>query len=286
MKGIEEFATPGQQSTESVLLNTVQSKEVIKYLDKVSDLRSYFKKETLPAGYNSMEISIEKEEGVAVRLVGNAEIPRAENVFREVSVRTHMNATGWDISYLEALKNKGNSKYAADKQSNALRRLKLREDLDILQVFIASAYGSLAMTKDTDFDISKIRQAHGLFDENDYNLENGIKADTIFMSLKMYNILRLDPEYKIAVNEYGQVLRTGDIGTQVDGLNIIIINELGTTVILLDSTKKDALRIVENGFSLITKYSDGQHMTESTDIRHAEAPVCVERQVLFKMEVN
>ena len=52
------------------------------------------------------------------------------------------------------------------------------------------------------------------------------------------------------------------------------MNELGTDIILLDTTK-EALWLAEDQAPKVTKYRDDEHITDIVDIRHDEQPVCV-----------
>ena len=76
MQSLEHFAHAPQESDGYQRNNTTIAPEIITYLKDECDLREFFVPKPMQ-GVLSKSFRIEKEEGVAVQIAGNAEVPRA-----------------------------------------------------------------------------------------------------------------------------------------------------------------------------------------------------------------
>lgn len=262
---------------------------IIKFLEDESDLRQFFVPKKM-RGVLSKTYIVEREEGIAVQIVGNAEVPRAEDVRRRFNVELHRNATGYKITEDDKKINRDDPGWEARKMEAALRRLKKKEDKDIMDMFFASAQviTSLAATDDFDVDAISITVskmiANARLNTQGYMM---LEPDAILMPYSMFIELQRDPKFRFVPEIYQNLLIKatldgssnrgilyGDTGQVVAGLRIITVNELVNTAIIIDS-QKDAFWLCEDEEPRVNPYRDDEHESDIVDIRHDEAPVCV-----------
>lgn len=96
MEPINTFAQAPQTSEGYYNRNNAIAPEIIKYLEDHSDLRQFFTPKPMK-GVLSKTFRIEKDEGIAVQIAGNSEVPREENVRKLFTIFLHRNATGYKI---------------------------------------------------------------------------------------------------------------------------------------------------------------------------------------------
>lgn len=294
MKNIEEFAHSPQTSTGRYTNNTQIAPEIVKYLEDESDLRPFFVPKPM-TGVLSKSYRIQKDEGIAVQIAGNAEVPRAEDVERMFTVFLHRNATGYKIDDDDKKINKDDPQYESKKMTRAMERMYKKERQDMMQVFKAaplhtSTYSDTITVNDIKDAVKTMIQQTVLDGYDD------IEPTIVFMSYSTFRDLQLDPLFKYIPETFQRLLLDGKIsdsavkshlngptGQIIDGLDIHLMNELGDDVILLDTTK-EALWLNEDTEPTITAYRDDEHISDIVDIRHDQQPVCVRPECLFKIQ--
>lgn len=296
---IEDFAQAPQRDAGYYTHNNAIADEIFKFLEEESDLRQFF----VPKPMNnvlSKTYIIEHDEGIAYQVVGNAEVPRAEDVSTQFTVFLHRNATGYKIDDDQRRINSDDPGYEARKMRRAMERLLKKENKDILDVFMRGAQVVSTISASTDFDVETIADtvASMVVAARNGSRPMQIEPDTILMPYEMFVQLQKDPKFQYVPELYQNILidaklnpsgnrgmHFGETGQQVAGLRIITIPELSDTAIILDS-KKEAFWLAEDQAPKVTKYRDDEHITDIVDIRHDEQPVCVFPEVLGAIKVQ
>ena len=289
MNNAEYFAEAPQTSEGYYRNNNVIEPGIIKYLEDESDLRPFFVKKTI-SGALSKTYIVEREEGIAVRITGNAEVPRAEDVRRRFTVHLHRNATGYKFTEDDKIINKDDPGWEQRKFDAMLRRLKKKEDKDIMDLFFASAQVITELEATDAFDVDAITSTVTDMIENARTNTQGymtLEPDVILMPYAMFIELQRDPKFQFVPEIYQNLLINatldgssnrgilyGDTGQIVAGLRIITVNELQDTAIVIDS-QKDAFWLCEGDAPRINPYMDNEHEAYIVDVRHDEAPVCI-----------
>lgn len=294
MKEIGFFANAPDHSSDGHFRNNTEvAPEIIKYLEDESDLRPFFVPKPM-RGVLSKSFRIAKDEGVAVQIAGNAEVPRAEDVEKMFTIFLHRNATGWKVDDDDKKINSDDPNYLSRKMTRAMERLYKKERLDMKNVFVAAPQNTLSYTGTITVDDIKNAVVTMITQTQGYGMDD-IQPTTVFMSYQTFRELQLDPNFKYVPEIFQRLLLEGKIsesatksplsgptGQIVDGLDIYLMNELGTDIILLDTTK-EALWLAEDQEPTITRYRDDEHISDIVDIRHDEQPVCVRPECLFKI---
>jgi len=289
MMNAEQFAAAPQVGEGYYRNNNFIEPGIIKYLEDESDLRQFFVPKKMK-GVLSKTYIVEREEGIAVQIVGNAEVPRAEDVRRRFTVHLHRNATGYKITDDDRKINRDDPGWEARKMEAALRRMKKKEDKDIMDCFFAAARTVTSIDSGDMFDVASIRETVADMIEDARANTQGymmLEPDVILLPYALFVELQADPEFKFVPELYQNLLLKatldgsanrgilyGDTGQTVAGLRIITVNELIDTAIVIDS-QKDAFWLCEDEEPTITAYRDDEHISDIVDIRHDEAPVCI-----------
>ncbi len=288
MQPIDDFAQAPQRSEGRYFRNNALAPEIIKILEEESDLRQFFTSKPMN-GVLSKTFRIEKEEGIAVQIAGNSEVPREEDVRRLFTIYLHRNATGYKIDDDDRKINADDPGYESRKMQAALRRLKKKEDKDIMDVMFAAAQVVTTIPAAGAFDVEVISDTVAQMIDNARRGPNKLtlEPDVILMPYKLFVELQKDPKFQFVPQIYQEILLNaklkeggnrgiayGETGQVVAGLRIITVNELENTAIILDSSK-DSLWLAEDQAPKITKYRDDEHISDIVDIRHDEQPVCV-----------
>ena len=289
MQTIDQFAHAPQTGDGYYRNNSFIEPGVIKFLEDESDLRQFLVPKKMN-GVLSKTFIVEREEGIAVQIVGNAEVPRAEDVRRRFNVELHRNATGYKITEDDKKINRDDLGWEVRKMEAALRRLKKKEDKDIMDMFFASAQVITSLAASDDFDVDVISTtvskmiANARINTQGYMI---LEPDAILMPYSMFIELQRDPKFRFVPEIYQSLLINatldgssnrgilyGDTGQVVAGLRIITVNELVDTAIIIDS-QKEAFWLCEDEEPRVNPYRDDEHESDIVDIRHDEAPVCV-----------
>ena len=288
MNPIEDFAQAPQRDPGYYTHNNEVADQVFKFLEEHSPVREL----TTPKPMNnvlSKTYIVEHDEGTAYQVVGNAEVPRAEDVSTQFTVYLHRNATGYKIDDDQRRINSDDPQYEAKKMKRAMERLLEKENNDILDVMLRGAQTITTIPASGAFDVETISDtaAQMVVRARTGNRPMKIQPDVILMPYEMFVELQKDPKFQYVPEIYQHILLQaklseggnrgftyGDTGQQVAGLRIITMNELSNTAIIMDSTK-EALWLAEDQQPKVTKYRDDEHITDIVDIRHDEQPVCV-----------
>lgn len=288
MEDIDKFAQAPQRSPGHYYRNNELAPEILKFIEEKSDLRQFFVNKPMN-GFLSRTYTVEQEEGIAVQIAGNSEVPREEDVSRYFTVYIHRNATGYKIDDDTRRMNRDDPSFEAKKAEAAFRRLKKKEDKDIMNCFFASAQTITTIPAGSAFDVESVADTVAEMVEkarkgvHKLNLE----PDVILMPYKMFVELQKDPNFQFVPEIYQRILldakledggnrgmHYGETGQHVAGLRIITVNELEDTAIIIDSTK-EAFWLNEDEAPRVTIYRDDEHISDICDIRHDEQPVCV-----------
>ena len=208
MQTINQLAQAPQTSEGYYRRNNVVEPGIIKFLEDESVLRLFFVPKKMQ-GVLSKTYIVEREEGIAVRIVGNAEVPRAEDVRRRFTVYLHRNATGYKITDDDKKINSDDAGWEARKMQAALRRLKKREDKDIMDLFFASARVVTSLGATDAFDVDAITET--VSDMIGYARTNTqgymmLEPDAILMPYSMFVELQRDPKFKFVPEIYQNLL--------------------------------------------------------------------------------
>ena len=289
MNPIEDFADAPQRDAGYFRHNNAFAKEFFNFKEEESDWRQFFVKKPMENGILSKTYRIEHEEGLAYQVVGNAEVPRAEDVSKDFTVYLHRNATGYRIDDDQRLMHQDEPDYEAKKMRRAMERLLKKENIDIMNVMLRAVQTVTQIPAGSNFDVETVADTVALMIQN---ARQGprvltIEPDVILMPYQMFVELQKDPNFQYVPEIYQQILLNaklkeggsrgivhGETGQVVAGLRIITVPELTNTAIILDSTK-EALWLHEAKEPIVTKYRDDEHITDIVDIRHDTQAVCV-----------
>lgn len=285
---IEDFAQAPQRDPGYYTHNNEIADQIFKFLEEESPVREFTTSKPM-VNVLSKTYIVEHDEGTAYQVVGNAEVPRAEDVSTQFTVFLHRNATGYKIDDDQRRINSDDPQYEAKKMKRAMERLLKKENKDILDVMLRGAQTVTTIPSSGAFDVETIADtvASMVVSARTGNRPMQIQPDVIFMPYEMFVELQKDPKFQYVPELYQNILikanlngsssrgfTYGDTGQQVAGLRIITMNELSNTAIIMDSTK-EALWLAEDQAPKVTKYRDDEHITDIVDIRHDEQPVCV-----------
>lgn len=288
MEPLDSFAQAPQRGEGYYYRNNVVADEIIKYLKEESDLRQFFTPKPMN-GVLSKTFKVEQEEGMAVQIAGNSEVPREEDVRRMFTVYLHRNATGYKIDDDDRNINRDDPTYEARKMQAAMRRMLKKENKDIMDVMFAAAQTITTIPAGGAFDVETIADTVAAMIDNARNGPHNLtlEPDVILMPYQLFVELQKDPKFTYVPDIYQRILLDaklvdggnrgiayGETGQVVAGLRIMTINELDNTAIILDSSK-DSLWLCEDQAPKISKYRDEEHISDIVDIRHDEQPVCV-----------
>ena len=129
MQPIDDFAQQPQRSEGHYFRNTQIAPEVIKFIEEESILRQFFTPKPMN-GVLSKSFRVEREEGMAVQIAGNSEVPREEDIRRLFTIYLHRNATGYKIDDDDKKINRDDPGYESRKMQAALRRMVKKENKD------------------------------------------------------------------------------------------------------------------------------------------------------------
>lgn len=292
MEDLDRFAQAPQRSPGHYYRNNELAPEIYKFLLEESDLRWIFETKNMN-GFLSRTFTVEYEEGIAVQIAGNSEVPREEDTYGFFTVYTHRNATGYKIDDDTRRMNRDQPGFEAKKAQAAFRRLKKKEDKDIMNCFFASAQTITTIPAGDPFDVESISDTVADMIDNarvgPHKLT--LEPDVILMPYRLFTELQKDPKFQFVPEIYQKILleaklkdggnrgiHYGRTGQTVAGLEIITVNELENTAIILD-TNQDAFWLCEDEAPRVTIYRDDEHISDICDIRHDEQPVCVKPEV-------
>ena len=207
MENIEQFSKAPQTGEGHYNRNNVVAPEIIKFLEDESDLRQFFTPKKME-GALSKTFTVEKEEGIAVQIVGNSEVPREEDVRRRFTVHLHRNATGYKIDDYDKRINRDDPSYETRKMQAAMRRMLKKENKDIMDVMFAAAQTVTTIPSGDSFDVASISDSVVTMIEN-AKQSNGhlvIEPDVILMPYAFFVELQKDPKFQFVPEIYQHLL--------------------------------------------------------------------------------
>ena len=288
MEPLDSFAQAPQRGEGHYFKNNVLAPEVKKILEEMSILRPYFTPKSMD-GALSKSFRLEKEEGIAVQIAGNSEVPREEDVRKLFHIVLHRNATGYKIDDDDKRINRNEPGYEKKKMEAAMRRMHRKENKDLMDVMFAGAQTITQIPATGTFDVETIADTTAKMIDNARKGPNKLvlQPDVILMPYQMFVELQKDPKFQFVPEIYQEILlnakvvpggnrgiMNGETGQIVAGLRIVIVNDLDNTAIIMD-TAQDSLWLCEDEAPRISKYRDEEHISDIVDIRHDQQAVCV-----------
>ena len=215
------------------------SEDIIQYIEEESDFRQFVKVVTT----DTYVINLPRKwaAGIAVEIVEGSEIPKARDIFDVLTINLRQIGTGIKMTDEEQKMMGFDSNYFATEGRRATERLLKKENDDIAATLLGgAAYNVVPATKST-LTFDDVVTAKTEMQENPY----GVNPNVVFMSPRSYSDLLRDEDFKTYSNSgITGVVNTGDIGNTIDGMQIVIIKEVGDNVYLVD-TDLDPIVLVQ-----------------------------------------
>ena len=261
-------------------MDPILSEDIIQYIEVHSDFREFVKVVTtdqyitiLPRKWSA---------GIAVEIVEGSEIPKARDVFDTISINLRQNGTGIKMTDEEQKMMGFDSNYFATEAQRATERLMKKENDDIATVMLAGAgYNVIASTNST-LKFADILTAKTEMLEHPY----GLNPDLILMSHRSYADLVLDPEFK-TYSQSGKtnVVNTGDIGMEVDGMRIKIVPEVGDNVYIMDTSLQPIVLVQMDGVH-VESYRLPETREDVLDLTLYEKPAVLRPDAITKITIT
>lgn len=261
-------------------MDPILSEDIIQYIEVHSDFREFTKVVTtdqyitiLPRKWSA---------GIAVEIVEGSEIPKARDVFDTISINLRQNGTGIKMTDEEQKMMGFDSNYFATEAQRATERLMKKENDDIATVMLAGAgYNVIASTNST-LKFADILTAKTEMLEHPY----GLNPDLILMSHRSYADLVLDPEFK-TYSQSGKtnVVNTGDIGMEVDGMRIKIVPEVGDNVYIMDTSLQPIVLVQMDGVH-VESYRLPETREDVLDLTLYEKPAVLRPDAITKITIT
>jgi len=119
-------------------------------------------------------------------------------------------------------------------------------------------------------------------------LENpyGVEPDLVLMSHRSYADLVRDPEFKTySQSGKSNVVNTGDIGMEVDGMTIKIIPEVGDNVYLIDTSLQPIVLVQMDGVH-VESYRLPETREDVLDLTLYEKPAVLRPDAITKITIT
>lgn len=261
-------------------MDPILSEDIIQYIEQNSDFRQFVKVVT-----TSEYVTILPRKwaaGIAVEIVEGSEIPKARDVYDTISINLRQNGTGIKMTDEEQKMMGFDSNYFATEARRATERLMKKENDDIATVMLAGAgYNVVASTQST-LKFDDILTAKTEMLENPY----GVDPDVILMSHRSYSDLVRDPEFKTySQSGKSNVVNTGDVGMQVDGMTIKIIPEVGDNVYLIDTDLQPIVLVQMDGVH-VESYRLPETREDVLDLTLYEKPAILRPDAITKITIT
>lgn len=220
--------------------------------------------------------------GIAVEIVEGSEIPKARDVYDTLSINLRQNGTGIKMTDEEQKLMGFDSNYFATEAKRATERLLKKENDDIATVLLAGAGYNVVASSNSTLKFDDVLTAKTEMLENPY----GLNPDVILMSHRSYADLVRDPEFK----EYDKsgksnVVNTGDIGKEIDGLSIRIIPEVGDNVYLIDTSLQPLILVQMDGVH-VESYRLPETREDVLDLTLYEKPAILRPDAITKITIT
>lgn len=256
------------------------SDDVIEYIETHSDFRQFVR----PIQTQSYVINLPRKwhAGIAVEVVEGSEIPKARDVYDAISINLRQNGTGIRMTDEEQDMMGFDDNYFQTEATRASERLLKKENDDIATVLLAGASYNLIASSNTTLKFDDILTAKTEMLENPY----GVDPDLVLMSHRSYADLVRDPEFKTySQSGISGVVQSGDVGTMIDGMRIMIIPEVGDNVYLID-TSKDPIVLVQKDGVKVESYRLNETREDVLDLTIYEKPAVLRPDAITKITIQ
>ncbi|MBR3208671.1 MAG: phage major capsid protein [Bacilli bacterium] len=257
------------------------SKEITQYIEKESDFRQFIK----VVKVNTYYVTLPRKwaAGIAVEIVEGSEIPKARDVYDQLSFNLRQIGTGIKMTDEEQQMMGFDPNYFQTEARRANERLLKKENNDI-RLCLMSGAGYNIVTPSGNGDKLKfddIVDVKTLMSENPY----GVNPDMILMSERTYADLLKDDDFKTYSNSgIAGVKQNGEFGERVAGLAIKIIPELLDTVFIIDSSLDPIILVTMNGVHT-EKYRLPETREDVLDLTYWEKPAVVRPDAIARIDI-
>lgn len=255
------------------------SEDIIQYIEEESDFRQFVKVVTT----DTYVINLPRKwaAGIAVEIVEGSEIPKARDIFDVLTINLRQIGTGIKMTDEEQKMMGFDSNYFATEGRRATERLLKKENDDIAATLLGgAAYNVVPATKST-LTFDDIVTAKTEMQENPY----GVNPNVVFMSPRSYSDLLRDEDFKTYSNSgITGVVNTGDIGNTIDGMQIVIIKEVGDNVYLVD-TDLDPIVLVQMDSIHTESYRLPETREDVLDLTLYEKPAVLRPDAISKITI-
>ena len=254
------------------------SEEITQYIETESDFRQFIK----VVKVNTYYVTLPRKwaAGIAVEIVEGSEIPKARDVFDQLSFNLRQIGTGIKMTDEEQQMMAFDSNYFQTEARRANERLLKKENNDIRLCMMSGAGYNVVTANTLKFD--DIVDVKTTMRENPY----GVEPDMILMSERTYASLLKDPDFKTySASGISGVVQDGQFGQKVAGLTITIIPELEDVVFIIDSTKDPIILVTMNGVHT-EKYRLPETREDVLDLTYWEKPAVVRPDAIAKIVLN
>lgn len=252
------------------------SEEITQYIEQESDFRQFIK----VVKVNTYYVTLPRKwaAGIAVEITEGAEIPKARDVYDQLSFNLRQIGTGIKMTDEEQQMMGFDSNYFQTEARRANERLLKKENNDIRQVMMSGAgYNVMTATDILKFD--DIVDAKTLMRENPY----GVEPNMICMSERTYADLLKDQDFKVYSNSgIAGVKQNGEFGQRVAGLAIKIIPEFEDEVYIIDTSLDPIILVTMNGVHT-EKYRLNETREDVLDLTYWEKPAVVRPDAICKI---
>lgn len=261
-------------------MDPILSEDIIQYIEQNSDFREFTK--VVPTDQYVTILPRKWSAGIAVEIVEGSEIPKARDVYDTLSLNLRQNGTGIKMTDEEQKMMGFDSNYFATEAKRATERLMKKENDDIATVMLAGAGYNVVASTNSTLKFDDILTAKTEMLENPY----GVEPDLILMSHRSYADLVRDPEFR----EYDKsgktnVVNTGDIGKEVDGMRIKIVREVGDNIYLIDTSLQPIVLVQMDGVH-VESYRLPETREDVLDLALYEKPAILRPDAITKITIT
>lgn len=261
-------------------MDPILSEDIIQYIEVNSDFREFTR--VITTDQYITVLPRKWAAGIAVEIVEGSEIPKARDVFDTLSINLRQNGTGIKMTDEEQKMMGFDSNYFATEAQRATERLMKKENDDIATVMLAGAgYNVVASTNSTlkydDIVTAKVEMI-----ENPY----GVEPDLILMSPRSYADLKRDPDFKsYYLSGKTDVVNTGDVGMEIDGMRIKIVREVGDNIYLIDTSLQPIVLVQMDGVH-VESYRLPETREDVLDLTLYEKPAILRPDAITKITIT
>ena len=255
------------------------SEEITQYIEKESDFRQFIK--TVKVNTYYVTLPRKWAAGIAVEIVEGSEIPKARDVYDQLSFNLRQIGTGIKMTDEEQQMMAFDSNYFQTEARRANERLLKKENNDIRLCMMSGAGYNIVAPTDSVLKFDDIVDVKTLMSEHPY----GVTPDMILMSERTYADLLKDDDFKTYQNSgIAGVKQNGEFGERVAGLSIKIIPELLDTVFIIDSSLEPIILVTMNGVHT-EKYRLPETREDVLDLTYWEKPAVVRPDAIARIDI-